>query len=445
MNGVWPIPPVVVDLNDVLYITIRNNLSVAAALHTHGLFQNKTFYQDGAAHVTECGIAPQTSYTYTIKASQSGCYWFHGHLGGHYVDGFRTPFIIRESEAEKALLPVYDYDVTLGFADWYHREHEDLIKDFLNPANPNGDEPIPASVILQNSIGLGPDNSLNLVAGKRYRIRLISMSAFAAFNVWIDGHDFEIFEVDGIPITPYRLDSLPLSPAQRYSILLTAKSTTFNYYLHADIEQGMLPSPAPYPFFKLALMYNPNFQFYPSQPLPDTIWQFDQSLFSPLQKIDAFPLAKSSTFTLNVTFQVYPEDGISRGAFNQNPYSYPRVPSALSALTNSTLVENAQFYGSKTSASVLKPLETVQIIINNYDEGGHPFHLHGHAFQVLYTGLGVYDPSNDLNTLQLSNPLRRDTTVVPGRGHAVLRFVADNPGVWLFHCHIECTCRFCKM
>lgn len=25
---------------------------------------------------------------------------------------------------------------------------------------------------------------------------------------------------------------------------------------------------------------------------------------------------------------------------------------------------------------------------------------------------------------------------IPSRGYAVLRFRADNPGVWLFHCHI---------
>lgn len=30
----------------------------------------------------------------------------------------------------------------------------------------------------------------------------------------------------------------------------------------------------------------------------------------------------------------------------------------------------------------------------------------------------------------------RDTVNVPSRGYAVIRFRADNPGVWLLHCHI---------
>lgn len=33
--------------------------------------------------------------------------------------------------------------------------------------------------------------------------------------------------------------------------------------------------------------------------------------------------------------------------------------------------------------------------------------------------------------------MRRDTVLVQPNGHAVLRFRSDNPGVWVFHCHIE--------
>ena len=33
--------------------------------------------------------------------------------------------------------------------------------------------------------------------------------------------------------------------------------------------------------------------------------------------------------------------------------------------------------------------------------------------------------------------MRRDTIVVRPNGNLVLRFKSDNPGVWLFHCHIE--------
>ena len=44
--------------------------------------------------------------------------------------------------------------------------------------------------------------------------------------------------------------------------------------------------------------------------------------------------------------------------------------------------------------------------------------------------------SNGLNT---TNPMRRDTVIIPSYGHAVLRIDTSNPGVWAFHCHIVST------
>lgn len=57
-------------------------------------------------------------------------------------------------------------------------------------------------------------------------------------------------------------------------------------------------------------------------------------------------------------------------------------------------------------------------------------HLHGHVFQVVGRGDGYYD-ANATVPLNVSNPLRRDTVHVPGEGFAILRFRADNPGVWV--------------
>lgn len=36
-----------------------------------------------------------------------------------------------------------------------------------------------------------------------------------------------------------------------------------------------------------------------------------------------------------------------------------------------------------------------------------------------------------------SVPMRRDTLIVKPMSNFVIRFRADNPGVWIFHCHIE--------
>ena len=37
---------------------------------------------------------------------------------------------------------------------------------------------------------------------------------------------------------------------------------------------------------------------------------------------------------------------------------------------------------------------------------------------------------------QTKNPVRRDTITMPPNGHIALAWPLDNPGIWLFHCHI---------
>ena len=49
----------------------------------------------------------------------------------------------------------------------------------------------------------------------------------------------------------------------------------------------------------------------------------------------------------------------------------------------------------------------------------------------------MFDATNSSQTNYPAIPMRRDTFVLRPNGHIVLRFQADNPGVWLFHCHIE--------
>lgn len=91
----------------------------------------------------------------------------------------------------------------------------------------------------------------------------------------------------------------------------------------------------------------------------------------------------------------------------------------------------------------------VEIII--VDEGvtfdaNHPFHLHGHSFRVV--GLRRLSSEITIDEIKefdrkgllkrnLNNAPIKDTVTVPDGGYTVIRFKADNPGYWLFHCHIE--------
>ena len=63
-------------------------------------------------------------------------------------------------------------------------------------------------------------------------------------------------------------------------------------------------------------------------------------------------------------------------------------------------------------------------------------HLHGHDFYELGNGTGVFDKTADTPTLNFNNPTRRDVAFLPAGGWLVLAWPTDNPGAWLFHCHI---------
>jgi iron transport multicopper oxidase len=112
------------------------------------------------------------------------------------------------------------------------------------------------------------------------------------------------------------------------------------------------------------------------------------------------------------------------------------VPSLFTAFTTGSDNTNPLVYGT-VNPFIVSAGDIVQITVNNMDAAIHPFHLHGHQFQVLErpaSNAGVFSGGN---VTYLGNPMQRDTITVNANSYAVLRFKADNPGVWLFHCHIE--------
>jgi len=122
--------------------------------------------------------------------------------------------------------------------------------------------------------------------------------------------------------------------------------------------------------------------------------------------------------------------------FNNITYIQPKVPTLYTALTTGPTANDAAIYGVNTNAFILAKNQIVDIVLNNADSGKHPFHLHGHAFQALVRSddsAGAYTGNSTFPAV----PMRRDTFMVRPNGNIVLRFRADNPGVWLFHCHIE--------
>jgi L-ascorbate oxidase len=109
---------------------------------------------------------------------------------------------------------------------------------------------------------------------------------------------------------------------------------------------------------------------------------------------------------------------------------------------------NQTLYRTNTEAMrggyyLLKSGDIVTVVLQNsatYNTSAseaHPWHLHGHDFWVLGYGDGLYDPDTSPQGFNLQDPPVRNTVPVFDGGWVAIRFIADNPGVWSFHCHNE--------
>ncbi|CAL8462933.1 g2467 [Coccomyxa elongata] len=67
----------------------------------------------------------------------------------------------------------------------------------------------------------------------------------------------------------------------------------------------------------------------------------------------------------------------------------------------------------------------------------HPFHMHGHHFWVLAYGLGTFNEATNRSSFNTDNPPFRDSYTIFKNGWTAIRFKADNPGVWILHCHTD--------
>lgn len=131
-------------------------------------------------------------------------------------------------------------------------------------------------------------------------------------------------------------------------------------------------------------------------------------------------------------------DGANYAFFSGLTYVRPKVPTLYTALSTGDLAADPTVYGVNTLPHVLPHMSVIEIVVNNNDPGKHPFHLHGHNFQVVHRSeddAGNYNPDTASDPPDI--PMRRDVVLAPPNGNVVIRFRADNPGIWLFHCHLE--------
>lgn len=446
VNGQFPAPLIEANWGDTIQVKVKNEISApeeGTALHWHGILQRSTPWFDGVPSVQQCPIPPGKSLTYTFKADLYGSTWYHSHYSGQYAGGLFGPLIIHGPKN----VP-YDRDVgPVLLSDWYHDEYFTIVKRVVAPggARPasdnsliNGKMNFDCSLV-KDGKQCTPNAGISkfrFVAGKKHRLRLINASAEAILRFSIDNHTMTVMANDFVPLKPYTTNMVTLGVGQRTDVIVDAKlaagsavfmrsfiskcSDTLQplglaaiYYDGADTTQT--PTSVATPIDDTKCANDPLDVTIPFFPFPAT------TAPATTQKIGITIGANATGHVLwkmnNQTFRGNMNNPILLLA-NKGNTSYPFDPQW-----------NVYNFGSNSS---------IRIVLENFSGAPHPMHLHGHNFNVLADGVGTWDGT----IVHQSNTQRRDVQLIQGAqgptnpGYLVLQFVADNPGVWPFHCHI---------
>lgn len=297
--------------------------------------------------------------------------------------------------------------------------------------------PLPDSIILNE----GGSNQIPFEQGKTYRIRMISFAAFAATMINFKSHAMKVIMQDGSYVQETTAEQLRISPGQRYDVLLTPNlNDTGNYPFLAALDINAdytTPSASPQP-----ISWDYNITGYLVSDSSQDLTSVDVvSAWTPSKEISFAnpdsvgpwgPVDQTIQLDFNFCLNNY---SIPQACFNGQPYVEQVVPTLYSAATTGQDNTNPVVYGG-VNPFIVEQGQTVDLVVNNLDTAIHPFHLHGHKFQVLAlpdSGAGQWPGT----TAAPDYPSTRDVVTIQGSSYAVLRFQADNPGVWLFHCHIE--------
>ncbi|OAV92302.1 hypothetical protein PTTG_03930 [Puccinia triticina 1-1 BBBD Race 1] len=464
---------------DTIVVNVKNELNVPLSIHWHGIYQNGTQWMDGVSGVTQCPQQPGTTFTYQFSVTgQFGTFWYHAHYGALLADGISGPLIIHSPQDPLVRGRDFDTDQIIFMNDWYHDPSTTIARKLLSTKGYNGTlaAPSPNSALL-NGIGFfncekhanGDPCQTNfnpleiqVPPNQRSRLRLIQAGSHALFKVSVDGHPLEVIEADATPVQSSELfHRIPLHNAERYSVILDTRSDVEgdSFYLRAAMDTdcfapGMDTAEGNTALAVVRVLSKPlaNGNIRARIPVPNTQdWQDDVD--GPCIDLDQTKLAPRINPNLNSNSlgRVYfntsfgtiidpskkgPKNVMGRFFVDNTTWiaqeSQPLLPQLLSGGSG------ALNFSEVATQNISQP-GIWDVVVNNLDQAiDHPIHLHGVDTCVVASGNGTLTEANAQTAqYQLNNPLCRDVHVVPGGSYIVMRIKAENPGVWIIHCHID--------
>ncbi|XP_027109363.2 laccase-3-like [Coffea arabica] len=485
VNKKFPGPTLTVRNGDTLVIKALNKARYNVTLHWHGIRQMRTPWADGPEYVTQCPIQPGATYTYRFTIEdQEGTLWWHAHSKWLRATVYGA-LVILPKLGSPFPFPKPRHEVPIILGEWWDRDIISVLRQALfTGAAPNVSDAYtingqPGDLYRCSSKGIF---KVSVNSGDRVLLRVINAALNQQLFFTVANHQLTVVGADAIYHKPFATRVIMLGPGQTTDVLLTANQRQARYYMAARAYASARGAPFDNTTTTAVLEYNtarggssstsrPLLPRLPAFNDTATATAFENGLRSIPSEAAKVPtkIDHSLFFTVGLGFVNCnpgprcqgPNNTRFAASMNNVSFVLPRRTSLLQAYYNNIPgifttdfppVPPLQFnYTGNVPRSLWQPRfgtklyklkygSTVQIVLQDtgiFSTEDHPIHLHGYHFFVVGQGFGNFNPRTDPARFNLVDPPARNTIDVPVGGWAVIRFVADNPGVWLFHCHID--------
>jgi FtsP/CotA-like multicopper oxidase with cupredoxin domain len=398
-NGTVPGPAIRARQGERLRIYVENRLAEETTVHWHGLRVPNAM--DGVPHLTQPPIAPGAAFIYEFDLPDAGTYWYHPHQRSfeQVGRGLYGPLIVEERE------PIRVYrDLTWVLDDWRLLPNAQIAGDFGNLHDSSHNGRVGNTVTVNGRIL----ESFPVRAGERLRLRLINAANARIFALEFQDHRPMVIALDGQPVEAHEPEGgrIVLGPAMRADLIIDMSGGPGERFTVEDrFYRGL-------EYRLLDLVYDA------APPLRE-------------QPLDA---------PLRLAANTMPEPELATAERHEVRFGGGMMGGMMMAMMGGRRVDMREMMrggmawainGVAATGHVMDPLLTLRrgrthlLAMHNDTAWHHPMHLHGHAFRV---------------TARDGQPTRhqewQDTVLMAPHERVDIAFVADNPGDWMFHCHI---------
>ncbi len=358
-------------------VDVFNDTKEPELVHWHGLFVPSEV--DGAMEEGTPMIPPNSMRRHSFVARPAGTRWYHTHVSAGrnlnrstFTGQFGMLYIEPSSEPGQ-----YDAENLLCLHGW---------KPYLSSAGGEGTLEAAYENFSVNSHALGNGEPIRVREGQRVLFRILNASATLTHQIALAGHRFNVISLDGNPVpTPRDVDTLTLGPAERVDAIVTmnAPGTWILGEVDEQIRNKGLGVVVEYENRNDSPTWVPP----GNAPWDYTIFGNDSKVPEPAEIV---PLVFRRKFAGN--------NWVDHWTINGKEFP-------------------------KTDPILVRANNRYRLRFDNQSDDDHPVHLHRHSFEL--TSVAGKNTAGVL----------KDVVVVPHRSIVEVDFVADNPGLTLFHCH----------